>query len=143
MQADDRFQSATNRSETEKLAGQVIAFAGSLSVVDDGGAPILDQKGVADVSLATTPPRVDGQEQLPAEPDRPHPRRRQRPGQGPDATSRPRRGISKAAIFYQDVATGVNQSKQYAIDLQKAGIPVVATYAVAPTATNFRSQART
>lgn len=56
VQSDDRFQSATNRSETEKLAGQVIAFAGSLSVVDDGGAPILDQKGVADVSLATTPP---------------------------------------------------------------------------------------
>ena len=45
VQSDDRFQSATNRSETEKLAGQVVAFAGSLSVVDEGGAPILDQKG--------------------------------------------------------------------------------------------------
>ena len=64
VQADDRFQAATNRSETEKLAGQVIAFAGSLSVVDDGGAPILEPKGVADVSVATTAAPHRGQEQL-------------------------------------------------------------------------------
>ena len=84
VQSDDRFQSATNRSETEKLAGQVIAFAGSLSVVDDGGAPILDQKGVADVSLATTPPRVAAKYNFSAEPDRPHPGRGQRHGQDPE-----------------------------------------------------------
>jgi ABC-type branched-subunit amino acid transport system substrate-binding protein len=35
----------------------------------------------------------------------------------------------------------VNQSKNYEIDFQKAGIPVIAKYPVAPTATNFRSQA--
>jgi ABC-type branched-subunit amino acid transport system substrate-binding protein len=35
----------------------------------------------------------------------------------------------------------VNQSKNYRIDMEKAGIQVVGTYAVAPTATNFRSQA--
>ena len=35
----------------------------------------------------------------------------------------------------------MNQSKNYAIDFEKAGIPVVAKYPVAPTATNFRSQA--
>jgi ABC-type branched-subunit amino acid transport system substrate-binding protein len=49
--------------------------------------------------------------------------------------------VASAAIFYQDVATGVNQSNRYKIDFEKAGIPVVATYPVAPTATNFRSQA--
>ena len=36
----------------------------------------------------------------------------------------------------------MNQSKQFTIDLNKAGIPVVATYPVAPTATNFRAQAQ-
>ena len=42
--ADDRFQTATNRNETEKLADQVIAFVGNTSVVDDGGAPVIDAK---------------------------------------------------------------------------------------------------
>src|SRR3546814_12658995 len=50
--ADDRFQAATNRAETEKLAGQVLAFVGSTSVVDDGGAPVIDSMGVADVPVA-------------------------------------------------------------------------------------------
>src|SRR5688500_4789800 len=52
--ADDRFQSATNRSETEKMSGSVLSLVGNLSVVDDGGAPIIDSKGLPDVSLATT-----------------------------------------------------------------------------------------
>ena len=30
-------------------------------------------------------------------------------------------GVTKGAIFYQDVATGVNQSKNYEIDFGKAG----------------------
>ncbi len=140
LQADDRFQTATNRSETEKLAGQVIAFAGSLTVVDDGGAPIIDQKGVADVSIGTTAPRYNAKNSFSPNPIDPT------PGVGNGQAKvlsylKQTRGITKGAIFYQDVATGVNQSKQYAIDMQKAGIQVVATYAVAPTATNFRSQA--
>jgi ABC-type branched-subunit amino acid transport system substrate-binding protein len=140
VQADDRFQAATNRSETEKLASQVLAFAGSLSVVDDGGAPVIEAKGVADVSLATTPPRTAAKNNFTPNPIDPTPG----VGNGQDKVLsylKQTRGISKGAIFYQDVATGVNQSKQYAIDMQKAGIQLVGTYAVAPTATNFRSQA--
>ena len=140
VQADDRFQSATNRSETEKLAGQVIAFAGSLSVVDDGGAPIIESKGVADFSLATTQPRINAKNNFTPNPIDPTPGA----GNGQDKILnylKQTRGISKGAIFYQDVATGVNQSKQYELDMNKAGIQVVAKYAVAPTATNFRSQA--
>ena len=76
--ADDRFQTATNRNETEKLAGQVIAFVGNTSVVDDGGAPVIDSKGIADISLATTPPRIAAKIQLLAQPDRPDRRCRQR-----------------------------------------------------------------
>jgi ABC-type branched-subunit amino acid transport system substrate-binding protein len=140
VQGDDRFQAATNRSETDKLAGQVIAFAGSTSVVDDGGAPVLDQVGIADVSLATTPPRTASPNNFNPNPIDPT----EGAGNGQDKVLRylhDTRGITKGAIFYTDVATGVNQSKRYAIDFQHAGIDVVATYAVAPTATNFRSQA--
>ena len=138
--ADDRFQSATNRAETEKLAGQVIAFVGSTTVVDDGGAPVIDAKGVADISLTTTAPRTPAKNNFSPNPIDPS------PGAGNGAHNilgyfKSTYGVKKGAIFYQDVATGVNQSKNYEIDFEKAGIPVVAKYPVAPTATNFRSQA--
>jgi ABC-type branched-subunit amino acid transport system substrate-binding protein len=138
--ADDRFQSATNRSETAKLADQVIAFVGSTTVVDDGGAPVIDEKGVADISLTTTAPRTAAKNNFSPNPIDPT------PGAGNGAHNilsyfKSKYGVTKGAIFYQDVATGVNQSKNYEIDFGKAGIPVAAKYPVAPTATNFRSQA--
>jgi ABC-type branched-subunit amino acid transport system substrate-binding protein len=138
--ADDRFQSATNRSETEKMSGSVLALVGSLSVVDDGGAPIIDSKGLPDVSLATTKTRVAAKNNYSPNPIDPT------PGAGNGLAGilqyfKSTAGISKPAIFYQDVATGVNQSNSYKDDFEKAGIPVVATYPVAPTATNFNTQA--
>jgi branched-chain amino acid transport system substrate-binding protein len=138
--ADDRFQSQTNRSETEKMAGQVLALVGSTTVVDDGGAPVIDSLGLPDVSLATTKQRVAAQNNFSPNPINPDPT----VGNGlvPILEYFKRtEGISKPAIFYQDVATGVNQSASYKVDFEKAGIPVVATYPVAPTATNFNTQA--
>lgn len=138
--ADDRFQSATNRSETEKMAGQALALVGSLSVVDDGGAPIIDEKGIADVSIATTGPRVAAKNNFSPNPIDPTPNA----GNGLGKILQYFKGtdnISKAAIFYQDVATGANQANSYKVDFEKAGVPVVATYPVAPTATNFNTQA--
>jgi ABC-type branched-subunit amino acid transport system substrate-binding protein len=140
LTADDRFQSATNRSETEKMAGQAIALVGNLSVVDDGGAPIIDAKGIADVSLGTTAPRVAAKNNFSPNPIDPT----------PDAGNglgkileyfKSTAGISKPAIFYQDVATGANTANSYKKDFERAGIPVIATYPVAPTATNFNTQA--
>ena len=138
--ADDRFQSATNRSETEKMAGQTIALVGSLSVVDDGGAPIIDEKGIADISLTTTAPRTAAKNNFSPNPIDPTPNA----GNGLIGILeyfKRTDGISKPAIFYQDVATGANQANSYKNDFERAGIPVVATYPVAPTATNFNTQA--
>ncbi len=138
--ADDRFQSATNRSETEKMAGQVLALVGNVSVVDDGGAPVIDAKGLPDVSLATTKTRVAAKNNYSPNPINPDPSA----GNGLLNILRyfkSTAGISKPAILYQDVATGVNQANSYKVDFEKAGIPVVATYPVAPTATNFNTQA--
>ncbi len=138
--ADDRFQAATNRSETEKMAGQVIALVGNVSVVDDGGAPVIDAKGLPDVSLATTKPRAAAKNNYSPNPIDPRPNAGN--GLAPILSYlKSTEGISKPAIFYQDVATGVNQTNSYKIDFEKAGIPVVATYPVAPTATNFNTQA--
>ncbi|MGK2947602.1 MAG: ABC transporter substrate-binding protein, partial [Acidimicrobiales bacterium] len=138
--ADDRFQAATNRSETDKLADQVLAFVGSTSVVDDGGAPVIDAKGVADVSLATTPVRVRAANNFSPNPIDPT------PGVGNGIAKifsyfMETQGAKTAALFYQDAAVGVVQAENYKIDMQKAGLELVATYPVAVTATNFRSQA--
>jgi len=138
--ADDRFQSATNRSETEKMASQVLSLVGSLSVVDDGGAPVIDAAGLPDVSLATTKTRVAAKNNFSPNPISPDPTF----GNGLVPILeylKQTDGISKPAILYQDVATGVNQANSYKVDFEKAGIPVVATYPVAPTATNFNTQA--
>ncbi len=142
LTADDRFQSATNRSETEKMADQVIALVGNLSVVDDGGAPILDAKGIADLSIATTAPRIQAKNNFSPNPIDPTPN----VGNGLVPILeyfKSTAGIHTPAIFYQDVATGVNQANSYKIDFQRAGIPVSDdnVYPVAPTATNFNTQA--
>lgn len=138
--ADDRFQSAQNRAETEKIIPGVIALVGNVSVVDDGGAPIIDEQGIADISLGTTAPRISARNNFSPNPIDPTPGAGNGIGRILEYFKRTD-GISKPAIFYQDVATGVNQSNNYKIDFERAGIPVVATYPVAPTATNFRSQA--
>ena len=101
---------------------------------------MIDAKGIADISLATTAPRTAAKNNFSPNPIDPT------PGAGNGIFRilnyfKATYGVKKAAIFYQDVATGVNQSKNYEIDFEKAGIPVVAKYPVAATATNFRSQA--
>jgi ABC-type branched-subunit amino acid transport system substrate-binding protein len=140
VQADDRFQAATNRSETEKLAGQVIALVGGTTVVDDGAAPVIDALGLPDVSLATTPVRAGAKNNFSPNPIDPT----AGTGNGTEKILRHLKatyGVSSAAIFYQDAAVAANQRPKYEKDFAAAGIPVVATYAVAVTATNFRSQA--
>ena len=140
LTADDRFQSATNRAETEKMAGQAIALVGGLSVVDDGGAPIIDSKGIADISVATSAPRIAAKNNFSPNPIDPTPKAGNGLGGILEYFKRTD-NISKPAIFYQDVATGANQADSYKIDFERAGIPVVATYPVAPTASNFNTQA--
>jgi ABC-type branched-subunit amino acid transport system substrate-binding protein len=137
--ADDRFQTATNRNETERLASQVIAFVGNTSVVDDGGAPVVDAKSIADISLATTPPRVRAKMNFSPNPI------------DPTASNngifrilnyfKSTEGVKSAAIFYQDAAVAASQVPRYEADFKQAGIPVVKKYAVAINATNFRSEA--
>jgi len=137
--ADDRFQTATNRNETEKLANQVIAFVGNTSVVDEGGAPVIDSKGVADISLATTPARAAAKMNFSPNPIDPTAK-----GNGISRILnyfKATQGVKSAAIFYQDAAISASQVPRYEEDFRQAGIPVVETYPVAINATNFRSEA--
>jgi ABC-type branched-subunit amino acid transport system substrate-binding protein len=140
--ADDRFQLAQNRAEHEKLVGQVIAFAGETSVVDDGAVPVLDAAKVASVSLATTTGAQAAAYNFSPNPIDPTPGT----GAGLDEILvyfKETFGITTPAIFYQNAAVGVTQAANYKLDFAAAGIPVAAEniYVVEPTATNFRAQA--
>src|SRR3546814_17781393 len=79
--------------------------------------------GVADVSVAATLTRAAAENNF--SPNQRDPT----PGAGNGLAGiieyfKRTEGISKPAIFYQDVATGVNQSASYKIDLEKEAIPV-------------------
>lgn len=55
---DDNFDNGTNESDTQELIAKVLGFAGSFSVNETGGVPILQANpGVPDVGFATTPQR--------------------------------------------------------------------------------------
>ncbi|MBA3653735.1 MAG: ABC transporter substrate-binding protein, partial [Actinobacteria bacterium] len=58
VNADDRFDTGANRSETEKLKPKVFAFVGGLSVVDDGGAAVLQGTNIPDVGLSLSDARI-------------------------------------------------------------------------------------
>jgi ABC-type branched-subunit amino acid transport system substrate-binding protein len=57
--ADDNLQEAQNSTAVQSLIPQVLAFVGSFSVADDGGAPAMGSAGVPDIGEALTPARFN------------------------------------------------------------------------------------
>jgi len=57
--ADDDLEEAQNSTAVQSLTGQVLAFVGSFSVADDGGAPAMASSGVPDIGEALTPARFN------------------------------------------------------------------------------------
>jgi ABC-type branched-subunit amino acid transport system substrate-binding protein len=53
--ADDDLDPSQNATATQSLAGQVLAFVGSFSIDDQGGASVLASDGVPDISQAISP----------------------------------------------------------------------------------------
>ena len=57
--ADDDLDASQNETATQSLVGSVFSFVGSLSGVDQGGAPVLASSGVPDVGEALSTQRFD------------------------------------------------------------------------------------
>ena len=57
--ADDNLAEAQNSTAVQSLTGQVLAFVGSFSLADDGGAPAMASAGVPDIGEALTPARFN------------------------------------------------------------------------------------
>ena len=56
---DDNMEEAQNSTTVQSIAGQVLAFVGSFSVADDGGAAAIASANVPDIGEALTPARFN------------------------------------------------------------------------------------
>lgn len=139
LTADDRLQSGTNRSETDKLKGQVIGFAGGTTVVDDGAAQSIDGTNVALTGLAITDAMKTQPNNFPTVPIDPT-------DGGNGALSilkymKAERGASRAALIWPAQASAKAAIDGYRKDLERAGIPIVLEKEVAVTETNYADDA--
>lgn len=133
--ADDRLQSGTNKSETDKLAKDVIGFVGGNSVVDDGSAQSLAGTNIVDVSIGISDAKVKSPNNFPTNPidlaDG---------GNGALAILKYLKqslGISKAGLVYPAQASAKARIFGYQKDLERAGFEIALLAEVAVTETNY------
>ena len=133
--SDDRLDTGTNRSETQRLVGEVFGFVGGTTVVDDGGAAVLSgTPDVPDVALTIGSQRA----RLPNN-FSPNPINPDQPGNGAIAPLRyfAGQGVTSAAIVWPAQADARARGQAYQYDLQQAGITQIQTIEVAITETNY------
>ena len=137
--ADDRLDTGANRSETQRLMNDVFGFVGNFSVVDDGGAAVLNGTNVPDVGLS-----ISEQRKALATNFSPNPLQ---PGAKSNGTVKMMQffkanyGVTKAGIIYPAQATAKASALNYETDMKAAGINVVAKAEVAITQTDYNGVA--
>jgi len=131
---DDRLDAGTNRSETQRLASQVLGFVGAVTVVDNGGAAVVNGTNIPDVGLTIGADRG-------ANPNNfsPNPIDFSKPGNAaiPPFRYFAERGVTSAAIVWPAQADARGRGQGYEYDLRQAGITDITTYEVAITETNY------
>ena len=136
--SDDRFDGGANRSETEKLKSQVFGFVGGLSVVDDGGAGVLQGTNIPDVGLSLSDARIKMANNFSPSPiDIPD------GGNGfvPALTYYKSQGAQRGAVIWPSQPIARERAQGYVKDMQRAGIDVVYTAEVSVTETNYSGHA--
>lgn len=140
LTADDRLQSGTNKSETDKLMDQVLGFVGSTTVVDDGAAQSITGTNVAYTGLAISEAMIKSPNNFPVSPidlaDG---------GNGALAMFRyfkETEGISKAALVWPAQASAKARMDGYRTDFERAGVDIVVEREVAVTETNYSGVAQ-
>ena len=133
--SDDRLQSGTNKSETDKLKGQVLGFAGGTTVVDDGAAQSLAGTNVSYTGLAIAESMISSPNNFPSTPidlaDG---------GNGGLAIFKYMKqveGVSKAGLVWPAQASAKARIEGYRKDIERAGIEIVLNAEVAVTETNY------
>ena len=133
--ADDRLQSGTNKSETDKLKGQVLGFMGGVSVVDDGAAQSIEGTNVAYTGLAISDAMIRSANNFPSVPidlaDG---------GNGGLEIFKylkAKEGVVKGGLVWPAQASAKARIDGYRKDMQRAGIQIVLEAEVAVTETNY------
>lgn len=137
--ADDNLDASQNATATRSLANQVLAFVGSFSVDDEGGAGVLQQDGVPDIGEALSTQRFDLANNFSPQPvapgwnTAPYIYFKQR---YPDAAAH-------MAYFTENNATAQQQGLAEVKALQSIGYQFVySEEGIEPTQTNFDTEAR-
>jgi len=137
--SDDRFDSGANRSETEKLKAKVFGFVGGLSVVDDGGAAILQGTNVPDVGLSLSDARIKLANNF-----SPNPIDLADGGNGAMPALQYYKstlGATTGAVIWPGQPIARARAQGYVKDMQRAGINVVYQAEVSVTETNYSGHA--
>lgn len=137
--ADDRLDTGANRSETERLKSEVFAFAGSFSVVDDGGASVLAGTDIPDVGLAISDQRIEMPNNFSPNPI--DPTANSNGTQKMMAWFKANRGVATGAVVYPAQAAAKKRALAYESDMQSAGIQTVVKAEVAVTQTDYNGVA--
>lgn len=135
--ADDRLDASVNRSETQRLAGQVLGFAGMLSIVDEGGAQVLQGTNIPDVTLAVGDARIALANNFSVQGLTPGVK-----GTGQELAYRymaDKFGAKNFGIIWLSQVVARTQAQNFIEDAKKAGLNIVYTAEVAPTESNFTS----
>ena len=135
INSDDRFDSGGNRSETEKLKSKVFGFVGGLSVVDDGGAAVLNGTNIPDVGLSLSDARIKLANNFSTSPI-------DLADGGNGAVSaltyfKTHDGATKGAVVWPGQPIARARAQGYVRDMQRAGLDVVYQAEVSVTETNY------
>ena len=134
LTGDDRLDAGTNRSETQRLSQEAFGFVGAVTVVDDGGAAVLDGTDIPDVGLTIGSARARLANNFSPNPINPD-----QPGNAaaPIFQHFAGQGVTSAAVIWPAQADARARAQGYVFDLEQAGITAVQTYEVSVTETNY------
>jgi branched-chain amino acid transport system substrate-binding protein len=133
--ADDRLDAGTNRAATDAMKSKVFAFVGGYSVVDDGGASVLEGTGIPDIGSAIGTRRASMVENFATTPNEPSATTNGAAGQFKYFMAH--YGVTKAAIVWPAQSDARNRGIAYGNDMKAAGLNLVETFEVAVTETNY------
>jgi ABC-type branched-subunit amino acid transport system substrate-binding protein len=120
--ADDRLDAGTNRSETQRLMEGVFAFAGSYSVVDDGGASVLAGSGIPDIGSAIGANRASMPENFATTPN--EPTGTSNGSQGQLQYFMQTYGVKKAAVVWPAQNDARKRGLAYVNDMKSVGLTI-------------------
>ncbi|HVA74287.1 MAG TPA: ABC transporter substrate-binding protein [Acidimicrobiales bacterium] len=137
--ADDNLDASQNATATQSLANSVLAFVGSFSVDDQGGAAVLQKDNIPDIGEALSPQRFNLPNNFSPQPEplgwniAPYIYFKQRYPQA----------ITKMAYFTENNSTAEQEGLAEVQALQSIGYNFVYHEdAIEPTQTNFDAEAR-